>query len=103
MEVQAGPASAIEQVVVSVAASPDGKIAQLGLNGNQTASDLADLKAKMQTQVTAADGGIDRVMIEIDPKLKMAEFAKVLERCLSLKLPNGQLLTKVSPVLGKLK
>ncbi len=98
----AGPA-AIQQVVVSVVATPEGGIATLALNGNQFAQSPADLQTKMQNQVTAADGGIDRVMVEFDPRLKMASVAAVFERCLALKLPNGERLTKVSPVLGKTK
>ena len=98
----AGP-SAIEQVVVTVEANADGTIGRLFLNSNAIPPSLAELHSKMQAQITAADGGIDRVLLELDPKLKMAGVAKALNECMSLKLPNGQKLTKVSPVLVKSK
>jgi biopolymer transport protein ExbD len=92
----------LQSLRIGVEATPDGTLGGLTfLDNGSKARDLNDLQAKAQAILDRKDSPVEQVILEIDPRLDLQHTMEVLDRCRSLKMPDGKQLTKISPILAR--
>jgi biopolymer transport protein ExbD len=89
------PLEALNTLVVTAMASPEGKLQQMAI-GETAIGTLPALERKLSAVLGDAGTGFDQVIVQVDSRLHYGELMQVIDVCTRQKLPNGEKLSKLS-------
>src|SRR5262245_7086243 len=89
------PVQALNTLVISAIANPDGGLRQMAV-GDTTMGSVPALERKLSTILGDPGTGFDQVIVQVDSRLRYDELMQIIDVCTRQKLPNGEVLSKLS-------
>jgi len=90
-------ATDLHTLVITAVASPDGGLRQMAV-GDITMGSVPALERKLATILGDPGVGFDQVIVQVDSRLRYEELMLIIDACTRQKLPNGEVLSKLSLV-----
>jgi len=89
------PVQGLNTLVITAIANPDGGLRQMAV-GDATMGSVPALERKLSTVLGDPGSGFDQVIVQVDSRLRYDELMQIIDVCTRQKLPNGEVLSKLS-------
>ena len=89
------PVIGLNTLVITAIANPDGGLRQMAV-GDATMGSVPALERKLSSVLGDPGSGFDQVIVQVDSRLRYDELMQIIDVCTRQKLPNGEVLSKLS-------
>ena len=96
------PSGELRTLAIYLRADAEGRTSSVSIEarpvfeGALNAANLATFERELRDVLTAAGGGLDQVLIHVDPRLLYEHLMRIVEVCSRQKLPSGEQLTRIN-------